>query len=123
MLLPAVIASAEGAKQSLSYYIGKCKLEIANWKLQIGKCKLESANWKVEIANWKVQIEKWKVQIGNFIFLIFIFQFFHTFFEKGLGVRELNKIVFSSFELIICVSSIAGKACLRYSESVTKVGP
>ena len=96
--------------------IGNCKLEIANWKLQIANCKLES-------ANWKVQIEKWKVQIGNFIFLIFIFQFFHTFFEKGLGVRELNKIVFSSFELIICVSSIAGKACLRYSESVTKVGP
>ena len=96
--------------------IGKCKLKSANWKLQIGKCKLEIANWKVQIANWKVQIE-------NFIFLIFIFQFFHTFFEKGLGVRELNKIVFSSFELIICVSSIAGKACLRYSESVTKVGP
>jgi len=43
-------------------------LESANWKVQIGKCKLESVNWKV--------------QIENFIFPIFIFQLFHTFFGR-----------------------------------------
>jgi len=43
-------------------------LKIANWKVQIENCKLESANWKV--------------QIENFIFPIFFFQLFRTFFRR-----------------------------------------
>ena len=62
--------------------IGKCKLKSANWKVQIGKCKLKIANWKVQIENCKLESANWKVQIENFIFPIFFFQLFRTFFGR-----------------------------------------
>jgi len=34
------------------------------------------------------EIVSWKVQIENFIFPIFIFQLFHTFFGRQAGDKE-----------------------------------
>jgi len=70
--------------------------------LQIENCKLKIANWKVQIENCKLKIANWKVQIGNFIFPIFIFQLFRTFFDAWRpltrGACASRRIIFIFLE-------------------------
>jgi len=64
-----------------------------------------------EIANWKVQIE-------NFIFPIFIFQLFHTFFGRQAGdkekkdkIKNLRVSVSAWFKNATCMNSDSELVC------------